>query len=145
MAESIHHKNLVKRLVESLSVTLGSLECQSELTWFIDNAKDFQLPQPIKIGGHRPDVYVVGETITVLGEAKPARDLESMRTARQLEVFLRHVALHPTRHLVLSVHWTTAATARSVLRNVTSDWKTVCERVHVLDGVRPLMIETDKG
>ena len=67
-------------------------------------------------------------------------DVESPRTERQLRAFLEHVEAHLSRHLVLAVHWTTAAAAKSVLRNIASNWVAVRERVHVLDGVCPLTI-----
>ena len=95
---------------------------------------------PWKIGGFRPDVYATGASIVIVGEAKPSWDVESARTERQLRAFLAYVEAHPSRHLVLAVHWTTAVAAKSVLRNVASNWTAVRDRVHILDGVCPLII-----
>ena len=74
----------------------------------------------------------------VVGEAKPPWDVESPRSERQLKAFLRYVEQEQCRHMVLSVHWTTASTAQSVLRSVSNNWPDVRSRVHILDGLKTL-------
>ena len=109
------------------------------MIYFVDG-KSYSDGVPRIIGGFRPDVYATGASMVIVGEAKPVQDLESLRSERQLRAFMEHVEAHPSRHLMLSVHWTTALAAKSILRNVASNWDAVRERVYILDGVRPLII-----
>lgn len=96
--------------------------------------------RPPLIDGFRPDLYVSGGDIVVVGEAKPPWDVESPRSERQLKAFLRYVEQHQSRHMVLAVHWTTASTAQSVLRSVSNNWPDVRSRVHILDGLKTLSL-----
>lgn len=136
MAESLRHKGLVLRIVAAVSETLQG--CDDAMVC-VDGSFD-SAGAPRNIGGYRPDVYATGASIVVIGEAKPTWDVESPRTKRQLQAFLEHVEAHPSRHFVFAVHWTNSATARSVLRRAASNWAAVCKRVHILDGVRGVMI-----
>ena len=136
MAESLRHKGLVLRIVAAVSEALKDCD---DAVFFIDGILNSE-GAPQKIGGFRPDVYATGASIVVIGEAKPTWDVESPRTRRQLQAFLEHVEAHPSRHLVFAVHWTNSATAKSVLRDVASNWTTVRKRVHILDGVSGVMI-----
>ena len=136
MAESFQHQNLVKRIVKAVLPLIVGCD---EAICFADGVSDTD-GSPFLIGGFRPDVYAVGESIEIVGEAKPAWDVESLRTEKQLRSFLGYVEARSYRHLVLSVHWTSAKAAKCVLRNFASDWLAVRERVHVLDGLTPLAI-----
>ena len=137
MAESRQHQMLVSRIVNAVSMALDDT-----VMCLVDTAANSD-ETPYMIGGFRPDVYATCASITVIGEAKTARDLESPRTARQLRAFLEYVVVHSSRHLVLAVHWANAATAKSVLRNAFSDWGAVHGRVHILDGIYPLNLSTE--
>ena len=136
MAESPQHQWLVSRIVNAVSEVLNGC---NEALCFVDGTSNSD-GAPRRISGFRPDVYATGASIVIVGEAKPVWDVESSRTEFQLRAFLEHVEAHPSRHLVLAVHWTAAATAKSILRNITSNWAAVRERVHILDGVCPLII-----
>jgi len=89
---------------------------------------------PPEIDGYRPDLYAAAQRIVVVGEAKPPWDVESRRSELQLGAFLHFVEREPCRHMALAVHWSTAATAKSVLRSIAYDWPSVRGRVHILDG-----------
>ena len=95
---------------------------------------------PPIIHGHRPDLYAETNDILILGEAKPPRDLESARTERQLKTFMQYVEEKKSRHLLLAVHWSTAATANAVLRNLAHNWRDVRDRIHILDGINELTL-----
>lgn len=136
MAESSQHQHLVERIVKAV---VGALHGYDEALCLVDGTTDSD-GIPHMIGGFRPDVYAVGASIVIVGEAKTARDLESPRTGHQLRAFLKYVEAHTSRHLVLAVHWTNVATAKSVLRNTAPNWGTVRRRVHILDGMYPLTI-----
>ena len=137
MAESLQHQALVLRIVSAISIALGDT-----VICLVDRSEN---PDsiPYMIGNFRPDVYAASVSITVVGEAKTAKDLEKPRTAHQLRAFLEYVQVHSSRHLVLAVHWTNAATAKSVLRNASSDWAAVRGRVHILDGIYPLNLSME--
>ena len=136
MAESFQHQILVKRIVKAV---LSVIECCDEAICFADGVSDSD-GSPFLIGGFRPDVYAVGDSIEIVGEAKPTWDVESLRTEGQLRSFLGYVEARSSRHLVLSVHWTSAKAAKCVLRNIASDWLAVRERIHILDGLTPFAI-----
>ena len=136
MAESPQHQGLVSRIVKAVSEALTGCD---EAMCFVDGTSNSG-DVPRKISGFRPDVYATGSSVIIVGEAKPSWDVESPRTESQLRAFLEHVEAHPSRHLVLAVHWTTALAAKSVLRSVASNWDAVRERVYILDGVCPLII-----
>ena len=131
MSESRHHQGLVQRAAKAISAALAEVE---RVVYLVDGPS-VQSGRPPLIDGFRPDVYAKGEGIEVIGEAKPPWDVETPRSERQLEVFLRYVEKNQHRHMVLAVHWTTAHTAEAVLRSVASDWTEVRNRVHILDGL----------
>lgn len=130
MAESSHHRGLVLRTVRAVRAALrahGGFKCR------VDGSEGSDGMPPL-IDGYRPDVFAVTKRIIVVGEAKPPWDVESIRSEHQLAAFLNYVERDPRRHMILAVHWTSAATARSVLRSIACDWTTVKTRVYILDG-----------
>ena len=130
MAESSHHQGLVSRAVKAVRAALCGHE---RVVCFADGALVSD-GFPPEIDGYRPDVYATTERIVVVGEAKPPWDVESTRSEHQLGAFLHFVEQEPCRHMVLAVHWSSSATAKSVLRSIAHDWPSVRGRVHVLDG-----------
>ena len=130
MAESSHHQGLVLRTARAVRAAL----CGHALfTCFVDgSAASDGLPPAI--GRYRPDVYATTKHIVVVGEAKPPWDVETRRSEHQLSAFLNYVEQKPCRHMVLAVHWTSSATAKSILRSIAFDWPAVSSRVHILDG-----------
>ena len=130
MAESLQHHGLVSRAAQAVREALhghGRFSC------FVDGPPPSD-GQPPAIDGYRPDLYATTQHVVVVGEAKPPWDVETRRSEYQLRAFLRYVEKEPWRHMVFAVHWTTAATARSVLRSYAFDWSVVRSRVHILDG-----------
>jgi hypothetical protein len=130
MAESFHHQGLVTRAVKAVRSALCG---HDRLVCFADGSP-LSDGFPPQIDGYRPDVYATTERIVVVGEAKPPWDVESSRSEHQLGAFLHFVEKEPCRHMVLAVHWSSSATAKSVLRSIAYDWPSVRGRVHILDG-----------
>ena len=130
MAESDHHQGLVSRTARAVRAALCG---HSQVTCFVDGpvASD---GLPLAIDGYRPDVYATSEHVVVVGEAKPPWDIETRRSEHQLGAFLHYVEQEPCRHMVLAVHWSSSATANSLLRSIAYDWQAVRGRVHILDG-----------
>lgn len=130
MAESDFHKGLVSRTARAVRAALYG---QGRFTCFVDGpvASD---GLPPSVDGYRPDVYANSEHVVVVGEAKPPWDVETKRSEQQLGAFLHYVEREPCRHMVLAVHWSSCAVAKSVLRSIANDWIAVRSRVHILDG-----------
>ena len=141
MAESSHHKGLVFRAAEAVRAALCG---QGSFTCFVDGSTASD-GFPPEINGYRPDVYATAERIVVVGEAKPPWDVESRRSEHQLGAFLHYVEQEPCRHMVLAVHWSSSATAKSVLRSIAHDWPAVRGRVHILDGRYILTFRVKQG
>ena len=141
MAESSHHQGLVLRAAKAVRTALFG---QGSLTCFVDGSTASD-GFPPEIDGYRPDVYATTERIVVVGEAKPPWDVESRRSEYQLGAFLHFVEQEPCRHMVLAVHWSSAATAKSVLRSIAYDWPAVRGRVHILDGRYILTFPAKQG
>ena len=131
MAESSHHQGLVSRAVKAVRAALGgheSLVCLADGSPVSDGF-------PPEIEGYRPDVYATTERIVVGGERPSHRGmLSQLGSEHQLGAFLHFVEQEPCRHMLLAVHWSSSATAKSILRSIARDWPSVRWRVHVLDG-----------
>ena len=140
MAESNHHQGLVSRAAMAVRAALCG---RGQFTCFVDGPASDGLPPAID--GYRPDVYATADHIVVVGEAKPPWDVETRRSEHQLGAFLHYVEQQPCRHMVLAVHWTSSATAKSVLRSLAFDWTAVRSRVHILDGRYILTLPTKQG
>ena len=130
MPESYHHQGLVSRAARAVRAALCG---HGRFTCFVDGPPASDGVPPV-IDGYRPDVYAATKQIVVVGEAKPPWDVETRRSEHQLGAFLHYVEQQPCRHMVLAVHWTSSATAKSVLRSIAYDWSAVSGRVHILDG-----------
>ena len=140
MSESRHHMGLVLRAARAISEAMSEIE---DVDFKID-APSVPDGRPPLIDGFRPDLYVRGGNIVVVGEAKPPWDVETPRSERQLKAFLRYVEQDQSRHMVMAVHWTTASAAQSILRSVSNNWPDVRSRVHILDGLRALNLPTNQ-
>ena len=130
MAESLHHQGLVTRAVKAVRSALcghDGLVCYADGSLLSDG-------YPPEIDGYRPDVFAKTNRIVVVGEAKPPWDVESRRSEHQLGAFLNYVEEKPERHMVLAVDWSTSATAKSLLKSLAHDWRSVRDRIHILDG-----------
>lgn len=141
MAESSHHQGLVLRAAKAVRAALCG---QGHFTCLVDGST-VSHGYPPEIDGYRPDLYATAERVLVVGEAKPPWDVESTRSEHQLGAFLHFVEQDPCRHMVLAVHWSSSATAKSVLRNLAYDWPGVRTRVHILDGRYILTFPVQQG
>ena len=141
MAESTHHQGLVLRAAKAVRAALWG---QRGFTCLVDGSAASD-GFPPEIDGYRPDVFATTRDLVVVGEAKPPWDVESRRSEHQLGAFLHYVEQQPCRHMVLAVHWSSSATAKSVLKSIAYDWPSVRGRVHVLDGRYILTLPPKQG
>lgn len=140
MAESRQHQGLVLRAIRAVRATIGD----DQIAALYADLPGASYGAPPKINGHRPDLYATGPGFAIIGEAKPPWDMESARTERQLESFTKYVEMDVSRHLILSVNWTSTATANAIIRSLAKDWPSLKYRVHFLDGRRPLVLATTR-
>jgi hypothetical protein len=73
--------------------------------------------KPPRIGGFLPDLYAVDAppSITILGEAKTAEDLETEHSRKQLTAFLTFLQLQSNGILVVAVPWQARARAKNLV------------------------------
>ena len=136
MAESRQHQGLVLRAAKAVRATVG----EHQITELRVDSPDARDGAPPIIDGHRPDLYATAHGLIIIGEAKPPWDVESVRTELQLASFTRYVEVDCSRHLLLAVHWASSATASAVVRSLAQDWESLKQRIHILDGRRPLIL-----
>lgn len=139
MAEGAVHKALVRRLQKAVSVALGPTT-----QGLVDRDGGYRDPAWL-IDRAFPDVRAFGRGLEIVGEAKPHGDLETPRSIRQMERFVRYVEQVPNAHLVLSVQWHSTPTAWNLLRRCARDWHAVRHKVHVLNGSSVLTLQADAG
>ena len=139
MAESKFHKGLVSRAAKAVRKALCS---HRGFRCYVDGPVSSD-GLPPSIEGYRPDVYATSKDIVVVGEAKPPWDVETNRSELQLGAFLHYVERGSRRHMVLAVHWSSCATAKSVLKSIAYDWMAVRSRVHILDGRHTLTLPSE--
>jgi hypothetical protein len=129
--ESAAHARLVERLIEVVRVKHST---PSGLVVFADH-RSFGINRPQTIDGYLPDLYAsdVPVTFRVVGEAKTADDLLSVRTALQLTAFCRHLGLYEGSYVYLAVPWHCAPRARCILRAALSEAR--CPVTHSVLGL----------
>lgn len=134
MAESNQHRALVLRLerfAELLQAKTPYLIVKLDLP-------GSRWERPPKLEGFVPDLLAqtVPKAMTVIGEAKTERDLESEHSGRQIVGYLTYLLSSEYPAFVLSVPWTAAASARAVVRKAMADVPDAQRVSHfVLDGV----------
>jgi hypothetical protein len=132
MAESCTHIRLVSELV--CWITEEYFQGQRG-TLLVDAPESPAAAKPFEIAGFVADVIgrkLPGDAV-VIGEAKTAKDLESLHTRKQLEVFLRYCAERPGSTFVIAVPWHMTRFARALLKNI--------KRLSQCDGVSIVVLE----
>lgn len=134
MPESAAHADLVQAIVRYAGRQFGGF---GNIVVMEDAVRPVRGERPPKIEGYVPDVFVtdVPTTTTLIGEAKPANDVESIHTRRQLLAFLSYLSNTPNGILVLSVPLVAGATARRVLAQVSGSLPRARTLTVVLDGI----------
>ena len=132
MAESIVHMTLVNAIVAWID-SETALARQLAILVASPSASASQCP-PI-VGGSIPDVYGrCGQNrIAVLGEAKTAGDIETNRSRRQYETYLKHLAAFDDATLVAAVPWYCVNQMRTLLNKIQIATGTFGVNIVVLD------------
>lgn len=113
MSESNHHQSLVKAL---------ATEIASNLVWpnppiiYCDVWDGMGADLPPIIGSNRPDVFArdLTTSLSIIGEAKTANDIDNRHTYEQLASYFDHLCHQPHGELWMGVPWLSAGTATRV-------------------------------
>lgn len=115
MSESDHHRSLVQALAGEIS---------SDPIWdnppivYCDVQDGILADLPPIIGSNRPDVFArdLTTSLSIIGEAKTADDIDNRHTFDQLASFFDYLRHHPYGELWMAVPWLSAGTATRVCR-----------------------------
>jgi hypothetical protein len=136
VAESLHHLELVKAILDYIARE----HCQiSYLALLHDLPGAIRGEKPPRIGGYLPDVYAVDApcTITIIGEAKTVKDLETDHSRRQIRAFTEFLVHKERGILVVSVPWHAGPRARGIVGHVCRSLDTSAMNFVYLDGSNP--------
>ena len=133
MPESATHADLVQTIVRYAERRFDGL---GNIAVLEDAVRPVRGERPPKIEGYVPDVFVtdVPTTITLIGEAKPQRDVETEHSRRQIAAFMNYLSKTPNGIFVLSVPLAAGPTARRVLSQVSRSFPDAGTEIIVLDG-----------
>jgi len=114
MGESKTHALLRGAIVRWLEEQFGQSEAAAAL---IDDPDSFPSCFPPSIEGFTPDVFFrqTIRGISIIGEAKTSRDLETKHSREQFAGYFKYLSSHPGSILVVAVPWHTANQAKSLL------------------------------
>ena len=132
MPESATHASLVQALIVYAEREFGSF---AQVAVQNDAVRPLRGERPPKIEGHVPDVFVtdVPTTMTLIGEAKTQRDIDTEHSRQQIFAFLSYLSKTPQGIFVLSVPFGAGAMARRVLAQLNKDFADATTRTVVLN------------
>lgn len=134
MAESLQHLKLVRAILSYISrehQEVSYLATLHDLPGLIRGEK------PPRISGFAPDVYAMDapRTVTIIGEAKTLRDLETDRSRWQIRAFIKYLKDKQRGVFVLAVPWQAVPRARGIVRGLAHDVESPSTELVVLDGL----------
>jgi len=114
MSESDHHRCLVRAL--AYEIADGAVWGRTPMIYcdLFDTIEGTCLP-PL-INGSRPDVFArdLGASLSIIGEAKTANDIDNPHTCEQLISFFDYLGHLPSAELWMGVPWLCAGTAMRI-------------------------------
>lgn len=109
MPESEEHTQLVRTIQHWIS------ENYSAGRWALCTVCDLpeSYEKPHLIGGYRPDVWArdIPHSLTIVGEAKTAGDLENTHAEAQFRAYMNYLASQPRPILIVATSWVARAAA----------------------------------
>ena len=132
MPESASHASLVQALIVYAEREFGSF---AQVAVLHDAIRPLGGERPPRIEGHVPDVFVtdVPTTMTLIGEAKTQRDIDTDHSRQQICAFLSYLSKTPQGIFVLSVPFGAGAMARRVLAQLNKEFADATTRTVVLN------------
>ncbi len=134
MAESLQHLQLVRAILDYIGREhreIGYLAVLHDLPGVLRGDK------PPRIAGFVPDVYAVNvpSTMTIIGEAKTQRDLETEHSRAQVRAFIEFLSSKDKGVLVIAVPWQAVPRARAIIGNMGRSMKKSSVEFVFLDGL----------
>lgn len=131
MGETAGHRILVEYLGEFVIK-----EYRSHPTLAVDLDFDNRpdSPRPPNINGNIPDLFArdaLGK-VEVVGEAKTASDLDTIRSYNQIENFLQYVFSNNQASFILCVPWQLEIFAEGIIEKIVQDNDLILPRYRVL-------------
>ena len=115
MPESLNHTALLDRLFKYVTYTFDP---DGRFLVLHDLPSAIGCDKPPMIEGFRPDLYASHGALqsVIIGEAKTAKDLETVHSREQYRAYARHLSccLDPT--FILAVPWPLRVRARTLMR-----------------------------
>ena len=132
MPESARHARLVEAIVAHAEHRLGK---STEILVREDAVRPRRGERPPKVSGFTPDVYAtdVPTTMTLIGEAKTAADLDTRHSRAQIAAFLEYLAHTPGGLFVLAVPITVKPRAIWILRELGGTLEVDAPQAEVID------------
>lgn len=117
MGVSQSHENLVLAILNWLQL---HHQVAGNISISADCVSCGHLPNPPTLNGFIPDVFAVGiaKEITIIGEAKTPRDLETPRSRAQFESFIMHLENLQESQLVIATPWVSVNSAKAIIRAI---------------------------
>lgn len=133
MAESLEHLKLVRAILWYISREHSEV---SYLATLHDLPGLIRGEKPPRISGFAPDVYAVDapRTVTIVGEAKTVRDLESEHSRKQIRAFIAFLKDKERGVFVLAVPWQAVPRARGIVKGLAQEMESLATELVVLDG-----------
>ena len=116
MSESAQHLALVRNIL----VWLNTEYLVSDLCIRIDSPETTIGNKPPMIGACKPDVFActVPSRVTVVGEAKTSRDLETFHSREQFASYIKYLRDLQDPLLIISTSWMLHRTARNLVTQI---------------------------
>ena len=132
MPESARHARLVEAIVAHAEHRVGKF---TDILVREDAVRPRRGERPPRVSGFTPDVYAtdVPTTMTLIGEAKTAADLDTKHSRAQIAAFLQHLAHTPGGLFVLAVPVSVKPRARWVLRELSRPLGSGAPQIEVID------------
>jgi hypothetical protein len=114
MSESGNHRILVHALAREISG--DAVWTKPPIVYSDLQDGTITSDAPPLIGGNRPDVFAraIGTSLSIIGEAKTAHDIDNRHTFDQLESFFDYLRVQQKAELWMGVPWLSAGTATRV-------------------------------
>ncbi len=112
---------------------------------YLDTPDSSRQEMPLTFDGHRPDV--LGQNgrsgREIIGEAKTPKDLDTDRSQRQIQSFLKRAAESHERAFVISTQWDYVRYADSVIKHLCSINGMATPNYGVLDQFGNMMVQSN--
>ena len=128
MNESPTHFELVGKLLAWISANYSNTD---SLCVFRDGLNVRASDKPPLVGSFFPDVFAedTPPTLTIIGEAKTAADLETQHSRKQFRAFIEYLRVCENPHLVVATPWHAQPTAKTIISLITSELRAAHVRV----------------